>query len=103
MPQPCHTPGAQVGLGRRREPRRREDQQEREVGRRLVEHARRVADRDAARRRRGDVDVVVADRDVRDDAQSGRAGGEHRVVDRVGEQADERVDVRRRRRAARRG
>ena len=44
--------GAQVALGVGREPRRREDQQEREVGGRLVEHTRRVAHDDAVRRPR---------------------------------------------------
>ena len=45
--------------------------------------------------RRGDVDVVVADRDVRDDAQPPRRTGlEHLAVDPVGEQAHDRVDVR---------
>ena len=57
MPQPVPAAGAQVGLGLGRQPRRSEDQQEREVGGRLVEHAGRVAHRDAvlargARRRR---------------------------------------------------
>ena len=60
---------AQVGLGVVREARRREHQEEREVGGGLVEHAGRVAHRDPAPVRGGDVDVVVADRDVRDDAQ----------------------------------
>ena len=41
-----------------------------------------------------DVDVVVADRDVRDDAQAaGRAGREHVGVDLVGEHRDDRVDL----------
>ncbi len=49
------SPGADVGFGLRRAPRRREDQEEGEIGGRVVEHAGRVAHRDperAARRRR---------------------------------------------------
>ena len=88
---------AQVGFGVVREAGRGEDQQEREVGGGLVEHARRVADRDAELGGRGDVDVVVADRDVRDDPQppAGGAGFEHLAVDAIGEQAHDRVGIRR--------
>ena len=42
-------------------------------------------------RQAGDVDVVVADGDVGDDLQLRPAGIEHRRIDRVGEQADQRV------------
>ena len=41
----------------------------------------------------GDVDVVVADRHVRDDPQPRRARPQHLGVDAVGEEADDRVDV----------
>ncbi len=86
-------PGPQVTLGVRGEPSRREDQQERQVRRGLVEDPRRVAHRDAPRRRRGDIDVVVADRDGGDDPQPVPARGEHLVVDAVGEDAQQRVRV----------
>jgi len=57
-------------------------QREAEVGGRLGEHARRVADRDAARGARGDVDVVVADGEAADRAQL-RTRIEQRGVDRL--------------------
>jgi len=47
---------------------------------------------DAARQRVRDVDVVVADGDVRDDFQLGSCVDE-RAIDRIGEQADEGVLV----------
>ena len=94
MPQPVQRPLRRSASAVDGEPRCREDQQEREVGGRLVEHARRVAHRDAARGRGRDIDVVVADRDVGDHAQAGSARGENFVVDDVGELTDERVDVR---------
>ena len=91
--------GPQVGLRLRRQPGRRQDQQERQVGDRLVEDARRVADGHAERGGRADVDVVVADRGVGDDPKvPGRAGLEQRPPDRIGELAEDGVDVRRRRR-----
>ena len=46
-----------------------EDERPRDVGRRVGQDVRRVGDDDPARARRGDVDVVVADGDVRDDAE----------------------------------
>ena len=92
-PGPAVAP--QVGLGVGRQPRRRQDQEEREIGGGLVEHAGRVAHRDAELGRGGDVDVVVADGHVRDDlhAAAGRGRVEHAGVDAIGEQADHRVDV----------
>ena len=54
-------------------PRRGEDQEEGEVGGGLVEHPGRVAHRDAELGGGGDVDVVVAHRDVGDDLQPRRA------------------------------
>ena len=66
--------GAEVGLGVGGPPARGEDQEEGEVGGGLVEHPGRVAHRDPQLRRGGDVDVVVADRDVGNDLQPRRAG-----------------------------
>jgi hypothetical protein len=57
-----------------------EDQREGEVGGRLVEHARRVGHDHPARRARGDVDPVVADAEVRDDAQRGQEVERDRLV-----------------------
>ena len=93
MPQPVQRSAAQVGLGLARAARGREREEEREIGGRLVEHAGCVADRDPARLGRGDVHVVVADGDVGDDPEPVTARVEHRRVDPVGEQADERVDL----------
>ncbi len=72
---------------------RGQDQQEGEIGGRLVEHARRVADRDAELRGGGHVDVVVAHRDVRHDPQPRRTGAQHLGVDPVGEDAHDGVDL----------
>ena len=104
IPQPGHAPGAQVGLGVVREARRGEDQQEREVGGRLVEHARacctpRCRARSPRRRRC----CRSRPRRSRRRAAARRAGLEHLAVDAVGEQAHDRVDARRRPRRARRG
>ena len=57
-----------------------------EVGGRLGQDARRVADRDAAPRAGGDVDVVEADRVVAHDPQPGPGRVEELVVDPVGQQ-----------------
>ena len=90
------TPGAEVALGFRGETGRREDEHEGEVGGGLAEDARRVAHEHAVRGRRRDIDVVVAHGHGGDDPQPARAGREHGVVDPVGEDADDRVDVGRR-------
>ena len=82
-----------VGLGGRREPRRGEDEKEREIRGRLVEDAGGVAHRNAGGGCRADVDVVVADRHVGDDLQSWCARSDHVGVDPVGEQAHDRVDL----------
>ena len=58
----------------------REDQREREVGGRVVEHARRVRDDDAPRGARRDVDPVVADAEVRDDPEAGKQVERHGLV-----------------------
>jgi hypothetical protein len=84
---------AQVRLRLPRPARRGQDEQEGEVGGRLVEHARRVAHRDAELGRGVEVDVVVADGDVRDDAQAWRARRKHGGVDAIREQRDDRVGV----------
>ena len=81
---------AHQALAFRQPPRDRQDQRPGEIGDRLGQHVRRVGDDDAARPRVGDVDVVVADGDVRDRLQR-RRGVDDGPVDRVGEQADERV------------
>ena len=56
-----------------------------------VRHAGRVRHHDAAPGARRDVDVVVADRDVRDDAKPRARGVEERVVDPVVEQRHDAV------------
>ena len=50
----------QIALRVRGEARGGEDQEERQIRRRVIEHAGGVADRDAHRIRRDDIDVVVA-------------------------------------------
>ena len=65
-------------------PRRGEQQRHREVGRRIGQHVRCHADRDAARGDRGEVDVVAADGVVGDRPQA-RGGVEHGAVDALGE------------------
>ena len=67
---------------------RREEQGEGEVGGRLGEDTRGVADRNAPGSGRGDVDVVDAHRHGGDDAQR-RGGLEKRPIDAVGEQTQE--------------
>ena len=64
-------------------PQQREHQRDRELGRRARQHVGRVRDDDAARGRRGEIDVVDADRVVRDDAQLRARGVEVRPVDAV--------------------
>ena len=93
MWKPVQRPCAEVGLGVGRPPRRREDQEEREIGGGLVEHPWRVADRDPELGRGGDVDVVVAHRHVGDDLQPRHARPQDVGVDPIGEDADDRVDV----------
>ena len=85
----------QVPLCVCRQAGRGEDQQEGQIGRRVVEHPGRVAHRDAHRMRGGDVDVVVAHGGVRHDAQPPVAPGlEHGDVDAIGEVADDPVTFR---------
>ena len=83
---------AQIGFGLRCPTGRAEDEQEGEVGGRVVEHTGRVADRDAEPFRGGDVDVVVTDGNVAHHSQpSGRAGLEHLGIDRIEQQAHDPV------------
>ncbi len=70
-----------------------QEERERQVGGCLGEDARRVRDEDAALGRRRNVDVVVADGHLRDDAQP-LAGVEYGGVDRVDEHREEGVGIR---------
>ena len=71
---------------------RGEDQRQRQVGGRRIEHSGRIGDRDAASAARLDVDGVVADPVVGDQAQS-REEIENAVVDDLADH-DQRVDRR---------
>ena len=84
---------AQRRFGVGRSSRGRQQQEEGDVGGRLIEHARRVADRHAQTRGGGHVDVVVADADVADRFEPARSAREDGLVDGVGDRADERVEV----------
>ena len=68
-----------------------EDQRHRDVGRRVREHAWRVRDQHAAGRTGSNVDVVVADGRVGDDAQLRAGGVEEGIVDLVVEERDDGV------------
>ena len=70
-----HPPAARPheAIALRHAPGRREHQRERQVRRRLGQHARRVADRDAGARRRGEVDVIDPDGQVADRGSRGAA------------------------------
>ena len=81
-------PVAHVRRGGDEVPRRRQDEREREVGRAVGEDVGGDADRDPARRARGDVDVVRADGVVRHHPQR-RRRVEQLVVDAVGQQAEQ--------------
>ena len=82
---------AQQALALPQPPRDGEHERDREVGRRVGEHARRVREADAAAADGLDVDVVVADRDVGHDPQLLAGGVEERVVDAVVQHHDDRV------------
>ena len=83
---------SQVALCSRGEARGGEDQEERQICRRVIEHAGGVADCDAHRVRRDDIDVVVSHGSVRHHAQpSASSGLEHRRIDAIGEMADDAV------------
>ena len=71
-----------------------EHERHREVGGRVGEHPGRVGHDDAALPASGDVDVVVADGDVRDDPQLRARGVEELGVDTVDEHRDEGVGAR---------
>ena len=63
-----------------------------ELGHCLRQHIRRVRDDDAALARRGDIDIVVSDRDSRNHLER-RSGSHDLRVNLVGQHADERVLV----------
>ena len=71
----------------------REHQREGEIGGRLGQHARRVADGDAALARRCNINIVVAHGEVADHAKSRRLR-EEGAIDPVREQADDAVRAR---------
>ena len=91
-PQVFHCARADVGVAFADAAGGRHQEREREVRGRLGEDAGGVADRNAALRRLGDVAVVEADREVRDDLQL-RRRVEQLGVDLLGQQAEETVDV----------
>ncbi len=84
-------PGSGELVGFDRAPCGGEDEQHRQIGSRVGEHTRCVADRDAVRGRRRNVDVVVADGVVRDSGQLGRS--EQVGVEAVGQLCDHDVEV----------
>ena len=86
-------PGANVTLRLRQQARCGQDQGEREIRGGLVEHARRVAHRDAPRGRGGDVDVVEPHGHVPDHLEPTGAGIDHAGVDAIRQQADDCVDA----------
>ena len=68
--------------------RAHQDQRERNIGGRLRQDARRVGCDHTVASARFEIEVVVTDRHVRDDAQAGAGRVEQGVVDRVMEQRD---------------
>jgi hypothetical protein len=93
---PLPTPGTDVTLGVRQQAGGGEDQGEGEVRGGLVEHAGRVAHRDAPRRRGCDIDVVEAHGHVADHLEPAGAGVDHSSVDAVRQQAHDRIHAGRR-------
>ena len=85
--QPAARANVVVALGQ--PPGRGHQQRPGEVGRRLGQHARRIADRDAAARAGGHVDVVEADGEVADHPEAWASGVEQLVVDAIGEQGEQ--------------
>ena len=83
--------GADVAIALGHAPGGGHQQRQGEVGGRLGQDARRVADGDAAPRARGDVDVVEADRVVADDPELRPGRVEELVVDPVGQQVSDAV------------
>ena len=87
---------AEVALCVAGEARRGQHEEERRICGGLVEHPGGVAYRDAQPARRLDIDVVVAHRHVRDDTEMlGRSRRQYLFVDAIGEEADQRVELRR--------
>src|SRR5207302_1448807 len=82
--------GARIGVGLDDPAGGGHQQREGEIGGGLGEDVGRVGDDDAASGGGGDVDVVVADGDVRDDLQVGRRG-QHLVIDGGDDVADQAV------------
>ena len=82
---------AQVALGVAHPPAGRERQREGELGGRLGQDAGRVGHRHPALAAGVEVDVVVADREVRDNLEAGPSGVEHGSVDGHCEVRDDRV------------
>ena len=87
---PCASAHEAVALGNASG--RGEQQREGEVGRGFGEDARRVADRDAPRGRRVEIDVIDPHRNARHDAEA-RTALEERGIDAIGEQAEQSVAV----------
>ena len=93
-PPPIPATPPKVGLCSGGLPGGRQNQQEREVGGRLAQYARGVADRDAQGGGRGNVDVVVAHRRIGDDPETSRATRTQDVgIHPVGEVADDPVEL----------
>ena len=91
-----HVPGprgaaADEPLALAKTPRGHQDQRERDVGSRFGEHTGSVRGDDAPRSACSDVDVVVADRDVRDDTQTIARCVEKRSVHPIVQQSDDSV------------
>jgi hypothetical protein len=87
--QPFHAPRRRSRSPSPTRLARRQDQPPCELGDRPGQHVRRVRHDDAPALRGGDVDVLVADRDVGDDLHP--VAGRQHVVDAVGQQANERM------------
>ena len=94
--QPCQSPPAQQPLALREPARHREDERHRHVRRVLGQHARRVGHQDAALARCGQVDVIDAGPEARDQLQVGAGVGEEGAVDRVGHRRHQHVGFRHR-------
>jgi hypothetical protein len=88
---PVHAPGADVPLPLARAPRHHQEQGDRDVGRVVGEHVGGVGDQHAVRARRRDVDVVVADAEVRHDPHAPPLDAEHVGGDPVGDRGEQRV------------
>ena len=91
-PPPGPSAFPQVALGIRRQTGGREDQEERQIRRRIVEHPGGVADRDTHRGCRNDVNVVVAHGRIGHDLEPpGPTGFQDGRVNAIGQMADDPV------------